>query len=65
VCGFDGGAAGVDAVGFVFWWVCGAGVGVVETVGKKKKKNNNCFYNIFNRIYCKIKSGMCKIKSEI
>jgi hypothetical protein len=35
VCGFDGGAAGVGAVGFVFRWVCGAGVGVVETVRKK------------------------------
>ena len=43
MCGFDGGAAGVGAVGFVFRWVCGAGVGVVEIVGKKK---NNCFYNI-------------------
>ena len=38
MCGFDGGAAGVGAVGFVFRWVCDAGVGVVETVGKKKKK---------------------------
>ena len=40
MCGFDGGAAGVGAVGFVFRWVCGAGVGVgvVETVGKKTKK---------------------------
>ena len=35
---FDGGAAGVGAVGFVFRWVCSAGVGVVETVGKKKRK---------------------------
>ena len=38
MCGFDGGAAGVGEVGFVFRWVCGADMGVVETVEKKRKK---------------------------
>ncbi len=33
-------------LGLYFGGFCGTGVGVVETVGKKKKKNNNCFYNI-------------------
>jgi hypothetical protein len=33
-------------LGLYFGGFCDAGVGVVEIVGKKKKKINNCFYNI-------------------
>jgi hypothetical protein len=51
VCGFDGGAASVGVVRFVFrwvWWlICGAGVGVVEIVGKKKKKKIIIVFIIF------------------
>jgi hypothetical protein len=49
VCGFDGGAAGVGVglmvvlpawvwLGLYFGGFCGAGVGVVVIVGKKRKK---------------------------
>jgi hypothetical protein len=49
VCGFDGGAAGVGVglmvmllawvwLGLYFGGFCGAGMSVVEIVGKKKRK---------------------------
>ena len=51
VCGFDGGAASVGVVRFVFrwvWWlICGAGVGVVELVGKNKIKKIIIVFIIF------------------
>ncbi len=57
MCGFDGGAVGVDVglmvvlpawvwLGLYFGGFCGVGVGVSVIVGKKRKKNNYYSYNI-------------------
>ena len=47
MCGFDRGAAGVGVVGFVFWWFCGAGIGVDEIVVKKRRKKKIIVFIIF------------------
>ena len=52
-CGFDGGAVGVGVVGLVFRWVLWCRHRCGWNCGKKKKKNNNCFYNILIEYHVK------------